>query len=569
MYLVLVADNIELSARHLAVKLENYGYQTHTVFTPEDALKALQTNWFDAAILDLRLRDDHNSYDISGIEVAMRANTPVPVIIRSGFASFEALLEFIRQREGIPDTFDYILKWEPLENLLQALEEAIKKSGYHAPLEIKQQKGFSFLSMALQLEEDEDLSILSKRTREIEALFHKLMGGPDRSITVYPMPKGGGEASLVLAQPTGKYGKEDFRVVKIGRREKMRDERHRFDECVRRLVSLEGAPQLGDYEETLHYGALEVSVLGGNKNGNFETLTDFYQTNHEIKNIEEVLTHLFTNTCEIWYLSQKMREGKELVGLYRTLFDLDGQQQEFETCMNDLIPLRVSGEKLEILEDKRVSLVRKHGLSPLYLPNPVEIIFNVWDEASKHYPENREKIDALFYASVPFCIVHGDLHGDNVLIDEDRNTWILDFARTGISFALRDFIQLESVFTMEMVRTHSLSKWFDYLWCLFQPRGWSERIPKSPDLPSDLQKSLKAAQHLRDLANDLVKEVDIRLYYYGLLFHAARLFIKETSNPLQGPRSPQVKKAHALLACALIAYRLLQWPAWNKRELTK
>ncbi len=42
------------------------------------------------------------------------------------------------------------------------------------------------------------------------------------------------------------------------------------------------------------------------------------------------------------------------------------------------------------------------------------------------------------------AVTHGDLHGDNLLIDSRKNAWVIDFERSGEGHVLQDFIELES-----------------------------------------------------------------------------------------------------------------------------
>ncbi len=41
------------------------------------------------------------------------------------------------------------------------------------------------------------------------------------------------------------------------------------------------------------------------------------------------------------------------------------------------------------------------------------------------------------------CVVHGDLHGDNLLVDNNMHVWPIDYERTGFGHVLTDFVELE------------------------------------------------------------------------------------------------------------------------------
>jgi len=48
----------------------------------------------------------------------------------------------------------------------------------------------------------------------------------------------------------------------------------------------------------------------------------------------------------------------------------------------------------------------------------------------------------------PVCMVHGDLHGDNVMVDPKDNAFVIDFGKTGLGNALEDFTWLETYLLM-------------------------------------------------------------------------------------------------------------------------
>eukprot|EP00937_MAST-01D_sp_MAST-1D-sp2_P001358 g1358.t1 len=63
---------------------------------------------------------------------------------------------------------------------------------------------------------------------------------------------------------------------------------------------------------------------------------------------------------------------------------------------------------------------------------------------------------ASFCGELPTArgMVHGDLNGNNVLIDTEGIVWLIDFAATGRAHVLKDFAKLESCFLFEYVHDH-------------------------------------------------------------------------------------------------------------------
>lgn len=60
------------------------------------------------------------------------------------------------------------------------------------------------------------------------------------------------------------------------------------------------------------------------------------------------------------------------------------------------------------------------------------------DKMVRYIQDMEKQIDALKALNLPFCLIHGDLHYDNVLVKDGRVTGLLDF-----EFASRDWRAME------------------------------------------------------------------------------------------------------------------------------
>jgi len=83
-------------------------------------------------------------------------------------------------------------------------------------------------------------------------------------------------------------------------------------------------------------------------------------------------------------------------------------------------------EKLKDLHNAPPVLPTAFG----FLPHPVEWV-------ARHHMQSNTK-------GMRKAITHGDLHGENILVDWDGHCWLLDFERTGIGPILQDFTELET-----------------------------------------------------------------------------------------------------------------------------
>jgi hypothetical protein len=184
------------------------------------------------------------------------------------------------------------------------------------------------------------------------------------------------------------------------------------------------------------------------------------------------------------------------------------------------------------------------GTVTVSYPNPYDYISN----RARAFPQNPLQ-----------CITHGDLNGNNVLVDRERRVWLIDFERTGWGPVLRDFAELESVIRWELTRSRNMHSLYRFEKALIESGDFGDEIDlPGRDVPDDLRKAIRALATLRQLAGQ-VSGAEMREYYIGLLFYAVRMIIAGgISSPGQS-RPSLVRRAHALLSAAMIVYRLEHW----------
>ncbi len=128
---ILVADNNEhwLNVICGLVAREHYG--VIRARNPSEALAALDRQGIDIAILDLRLKDESNDYDISGFKVAKESDRSIPKIIVSNYASERAFADaypeaFKIDTDARPAIVDFVEKGEIETKLIPKIENALK-----------------------------------------------------------------------------------------------------------------------------------------------------------------------------------------------------------------------------------------------------------------------------------------------------------------------------------------------------------------------------------------------------------------------------------------------------------
>jgi DNA-binding response OmpR family regulator len=126
---LLIADNNADYRRSLRSLLELEDYWVEEAPSVEEAKAKLEAVPLDLALVDLRLTDDNDQYDISGLEVAKKAGEEgVPCIVITAFESVEATRLALRSRGAEPLALDLVPKAGSPQAVLDAIEAVFRRS---------------------------------------------------------------------------------------------------------------------------------------------------------------------------------------------------------------------------------------------------------------------------------------------------------------------------------------------------------------------------------------------------------------------------------------------------------
>ena len=99
---ILVADNNPGHLAGIAKLLKSKDYTVHIANSPVEARKILEGGKIDLAILDIRLLNDEDEEDISGLELAKEFVLALPIIIMSRFPSSELISDVFNTHRDTP-----------------------------------------------------------------------------------------------------------------------------------------------------------------------------------------------------------------------------------------------------------------------------------------------------------------------------------------------------------------------------------------------------------------------------------------------------------------------------------
>lgn len=124
---ILVADNEAKWLSDMCRIIERRGYLAIPAGNPKEAMGVLARHQADIAVLDLRLKDNTNDYDISGLDVAADSDRTIPKIIVSEYASEKDVAKGLKiDIDSYPAIVDFVEKGEIETKLIPAVERALR-----------------------------------------------------------------------------------------------------------------------------------------------------------------------------------------------------------------------------------------------------------------------------------------------------------------------------------------------------------------------------------------------------------------------------------------------------------
>ena len=125
---ILIAENNLLLLRSSQEYLENSDFIVYTAETPEQAQRKLESDLkIDVAVIGIRLRDDGDERDISGLEIA-RLRPDIPKIIWTAYPDYRTTR--IALKHSLPIAQEYLAKKEGLPKLMSTINWVLDKASF-------------------------------------------------------------------------------------------------------------------------------------------------------------------------------------------------------------------------------------------------------------------------------------------------------------------------------------------------------------------------------------------------------------------------------------------------------
>ena len=229
-------------------------------------------------------------------------------------------------------------------------------------------------------------------------------------------PFGGGFSGNLVAGTTSVdlHGHEQVpHVIKIGPQDKMGRERTSFERIQNVLGN--NAPQLSDFADYNERGAIKYRYAS--MGGSFSTtLQKEYQRGLALDRVERILHTVFGEQLMRLYKAATRESGDLLDHYYFAPERAPGVQRAVER----IVGREVSGDSVEVVSGVAVT-------------NPAAF-----------YRQTLAQLPARAQDNFYQAYVHGDLNGQNIVLDAHENVWLIDFFHTRRAHVLMDLVKLEN-----------------------------------------------------------------------------------------------------------------------------
>lgn len=533
---VLVVDNDPISRVLTQSLLLNWGYEPVLAMGSgnrliADAKEKAQNKFCVLALIDMRLYDDSDKDDDSGLRLADELEKKMRCVILSGYKDEQILLRVIQEQKNI----NFLLKTTPPDNLVKAIDVEAKKVSAERRnlrfenLDFLDEISHTALWSLIKEYPDQAVDIIAKLFPMATSLRVEKMRPWSQQVSVTSAPR---PTSIIF------YVYEEQRydpyIIKIARTEKIREEQDRYKKFIIGKVTERFTSRLVGSETLWEIGGAVYTYPGDD---NVIPFSAFFEQK-PAENIVECLRFFFMNVWSRHYMRAYDCENISLYKIYKHVWG-----DWFAKCI----------KAFPVSQPLNISFATED----LQAPEPIQ-----WLQTNVVESPN----DVSIVAKTRMAVTHGDLHGDNLLVDSKQNPLVIDYERCGEGHALQDFIELEADI-ISRLGGHSQSQ-FEYIkmfifilqhkeLCAFEDLGDFATTDTKR-----IVKTLQVISALRSLALTCVGIRDAREYIFGLLFN---ILFRATISHYKF----QDKGQHQALVLASIAcHRLDHWdePSWPPAE---
>jgi DNA-binding response OmpR family regulator len=541
---ILLADNDPDFLVIGAEFLERAGYQVVTTNSSQQAGHILEARRIHLAILDLRLTQDDDTKDKSGLALAKEVARAVPKVILTKFPTVPDVREALKlDASATAAAIDFLDKADGMEKLVATVNQIFEQQvrlNWELGIQFNAAHPLTFVHLVNLIAPGLAGEQLLDRAEELKDMFRQIFYEQDEiKIDRLLWQRRDRIAASVFAFAAGKAA-ESLIVVR-GQEAAITGEARRYQDYAPKAPR--ATATMEDRRGATTHFAARTYTLAGAQLETVRSLRDLYQTGPE-KSFNAVLKSLYEETLADWSQERRLlAEDQSLAELYRARLDLAPEQMSSAAFEDRVQTVVRQAPTLGLnIERQADSLTWRLGGQSFSYPDPTPFIYR----------------NLLGEHTALLCNTPGALTGDNILTDHNERVWLTDFAEAGLAPLLWNFVTLEAAIRFDWVETDKLVWLHDLEQSLVE--GDFNRLDAS-DVEALLRKPLRAIQTIRRLAARTVGN-EPAPYQLGMLFQAARRLADGNPAARLMP-SELARLAHALIAAAMICGQLAQGQQTN------
>ena len=540
MNVILLADNVPEFLDTRAEFLELGGFRVLRAYSLEQARQLLAEARVQLAILDIRLVDDDDDKDTSGLTLAKDpAYRSVPKIMLTGFPTYEAVREAMGPSvEGLPPAVNFLSKKEGPEAMIDAVRRALEEHvGINWDLQIAGglERPPLFRDLVSVLQPSLPTDLLAQREGELEDLFRRLFREAEKLRIGQLLWQDSGRICLPVATRSPQ-GAVLSRLLVCGDPGVLRHEAELISELA---PTGEQYTKLVDSEETMHFGALLFDLPDSDANA-VQPLKTLITGGSRASARAAALSLL--RTVRSWHdQGQTTEDADDLMALYRQRVGLDRDglpRSELEDRVAALVQAVRPMSATEIELSAETLVFHFPSQRAVVCPNPVEAVYR--------RPE--------WQSGPVVCKVSpGELLFERILVDPQQQAWLSSVSRAGQAPQWWDYVCLEAGIRFDLSRAPDWIVWQQFEEQLVAPSDLHTRL-KEDEVITDLRTAMILIQAIRRQAGSETG-LDPLPYYAGLLTWAVGATAQYSPGTLY-TRTELMRGAHFLLAAGMIAHRI-------------
>jgi len=529
---VLIVDNEERTVELYKEFLNLWGYSFVVAEGAgeallDDAKRKAKEYRCHIALVDMRLKDDFDEEDISGLNL-IKEIKPTEAIIISGYKTLELVLKIVKDRVA-SDFFD---KGANPEILKEKIDEVItEKWRFHKEIliepahilqDIEETKNISSIPQQFH---DQIYDILIRLFPKAKKLRLEKMNSFPEALNYSTVPRPGSVILRVYEdelQPV---------ILKIARSQKIHKEIENFNKYISGRLK-------GNYKPTLE-GYATLWDIGGIKLSHVDSVEGTFANfifKQPVDKIENSLRHFFLEAWSPHYKNVLYTSNTSLFSLYRGVWG-EKWLEKANVCSMPT-PLGMMGEK--IWQEVRTN------------NNPLDFL-------KKMIENEGTENDPSLVKETQEAITHGDLHADNLLIDGGQHGWVIDFERTGWGHVLQDFVELDAdIIVRSTCAREEFPDFYHFSLAITTENPIEEISSINSSLGDDdeTRKTLSIISTIRNLALQSANTNDFRQYLLGLYFN---IIFRATLDKNEEKRKHNKCELRTWMLASILSRRIIHW----------